>query len=93
MAEALKMDKPNVGDKIRIPLAKDVDFEIGEVLEVYDDIDVWWETEHGEAKMGLMDFLASEPKASTAEWYAVVENIKQPGEVMAVASFEAEVVK
>jgi len=93
MDEALKMDKPNVGDKIRILIGKDVHFEVCEVLEVYDDIAVWWEAEHGEAKMGLMDFLASDPKASTAEWYAVVENVKQPGEIMAVASFEAEVVR
>lgn len=84
------MNKPKIGDKIR--LVQNMDFEVGEVFETYDDIKAWWDTSYGEAKMGLTDALEllGEKKASTAEWYAIIENVEQQGEVMAIASFEVE---
>jgi len=86
------MDKPKIGDRVDVRnLSMDDGMEIGVVLEVYDSIDVWWETASGESKMALEDILADNPDlAKKAEWYAVIENADYPGETMAVASFECK---
>lgn len=87
----MKMEKPNVGDKVRLVGEGMNDMATGIVLEVYDSIDVWWDTAMGENKVTLMDYLEQNPeKAATATWYAIVENAEFPGETVAVASFECK---
>jgi len=87
------VDKPKIGDKVRL-VGEEIDsiFDVGRVFEVHDSINEWWDTAHGEDKMGLMDSLEmyGPKKAATAKWYAIVENVEYPAETMAVASFECE---
>ena len=84
------MDKPQVGDLVRITSDADgATFTVGRVYATYDKIDVWWETPTGENKVALMD-LYDEEKLATAKWFAEVENADDGGETMAVASFECD---
>lgn len=89
------MNKPKIGDKVRIvgEQAGDI-MMVGVVYAVYDRVDVWWNTASGENKVALLDALDEygPEVAATAEWYAEVENPDYPGETMAVASFECEVI-
>jgi hypothetical protein len=85
------MRKPKIGEEVRL-VGEQITFIHAKVFEIYDDIDVWWDTAVGENKVALMDALEEygAEKAATAEWYAMVENVEYPGETMAVASFEVE---
>lgn len=90
------MDKPKIGDKVRIYKEAaeglgDV-ITVGTVIEIYDDIDVWWNTAYGESKVALMDALEfyGPRKAATAEWYVMVEDDEDKGSVVALASFEVK---
>ena len=84
------MAKPKVGDVVRLVGDQVGDMEFGRVYATYDRIDVWWDTGTGENKVALMDALEEygPELASTATWYAEVENTEYQGETMAVASFE-----
>jgi len=83
---------PNDVVKINHDIEGAEDFNYGRVLEVFEDISSWWDTTMGENKVALKDALDNYgiEKAATAEWFAIVENVGVPGETMAVASFECE---
>lgn len=89
------MDKPKVGDKVRLVLdmREVTGWDIVRVDAVYDPpIEKWWDTPTGENKVSLMDALEQygPEKAATATWYAEISNVEHEGESMAVASFECE---
>lgn len=84
------MDKPKIGDKVRLKGDAAENFEVGIVFEVHESIEPWWDTAHGENKLGLMDML-EEYQGPPADWYLQLEDVDGNG-TMAVASFEVEAI-